>query len=398
MSKRRNEILPLPESVAASNITIYFHNNRVKLRKPILVYTNRHYIPLMHFIDKIGGRLFDELGKSYISYKKELYSFNANDLIRQVIFYGDDFYITLFDLCYILNLKTKWDYRENSISLFEIKDAVIKPEISNVEKVALVRLEDVAAGDPYDNPLNLEKLRIIGDMLKARAAPFHISWIPRYVNPKENIDNDLTKENSISNADFLFTLDYLLKKGGILGLHGYTHQSKDQISGDGYEFGEGYIEDVDEAVERVKKAIDTAKILGLPYKYFESPHYSITEDQQKAIENYFDYIYEPYEGIYNDNPIISPSNHRTKYIPTPLGYIRDEDEVEEMIKRIDNLEEGVLASFFYHPSKEMEYIGLKRGKRGYPEYIYLDNSPLKVILDHLREKGYTMINIEDINM
>lgn len=398
MGKRRSEILPLPENVTTSNITISFNHERVKLKMPILVYTNRHYLPLMHFVSRIGGKLFDEMGKLFINYKKEVYNFNASDLIRQVIFYDNDFYVTLFDICNILDLKTRWDYRENSISLYENRDVIPKPEVQKSEKIALVRLEDVTAGDQYDNPVNLEKLRIIGDMLYMRGVPFHISWIPRFVDPTKNIDNDLMESNSMNNANFLFTLDYLINRGGLLGLHGYTHQIKDQVSGEGYEFGEGCIEDVEEAKYRIEKAIDTANYLGLPYVYFESPHYSITEEQQNAIEDYFEYIYEPYEGVYNDVPIISPSNHKTKYIPAPLGYVKGENGVEEMLKKIDNLGEEDFASFFYHPTKEMEYIGLKRGKKGYPGYIYLDNSPLKVILNHLKDKGYVAVNIEDINI
>jgi len=396
MGKIKDKIINLPENVMISNVTIYFQNERVKVRKPILVYTNRHYIPLMHFIDKIGGRIFHEMGNLFISYKKEVHSFNANNLIRQVIFHDDDFYITLFDLCYILNLKTKWDYKKNSISLFENKEVMSKQDSGKGDKIALVRLEDITAGQPYDNASNLEKLRIIGDMLKFRGVPFHISWIPRYVNPKEEIDNDLTENNNINNADFIFTLDYLLKKGGVLGLHGYTHQSKDQVSGDGYEFGEGNIENIEEAKARVEKSIETANVLGLSYKYFESPNYSITEDEQCAIEGYFDYIYEPFVGDWEDKPMRSPVNNKTMYIPAPLGYISDENAAEEIIKKIDALEDGFPASFFYHPSKEMEYIGLKRGKRGYPEYIYLDNSPLKLILNHLKNSGYVPKSIEEI--
>lgn len=398
MSRRRSEMLPLPEGVTTSSITIFLNGDRVKLRMPILVYTNRYYLPLMHFTDRIGGKLFDEMGKLLINYKKETYSFNANDLIRQVIFYDNDFYVTLFDLCTLLNLKTRWDYRENSISLYDNRDVVPEPETPKPGKAALVRLEDVTAGDEYDNPVNLEKLRIIGDMLYMRGVPFHISWIPRFVDPTKNIDNDLMENSSINNANFLFTLDYLLDKGGDLGLHGYTHQIKDQVSGEGYEFGEGCIEDVEEAKHRVQKAIETANFLGLPYMYFESPHYSITEEQQNAIEGFFEYIYEPYEGIYNDVPIISPSNHKTKYIPAPLGYVTGDNGVEEMIKRIDNLGDEGFASFFYHPTKEMEYIGLKRGKKGYPGYIYLDNSPLKLILNHLKDNEYVPVNIEEINI
>lgn len=68
--------------------------------------------------------------------------------------------------------------------------------------------------------------------------PFHIPWIPRFVDHKNGIDNDISKDYSMPNANFLFTMEYLLNRNGIIGLHGYTHQYGDEVSAVGTEFND----------------------------------------------------------------------------------------------------------------------------------------------------------------
>ncbi|MEQ8156559.1 MAG: DUF2334 domain-containing protein [Clostridiaceae bacterium] len=60
---------------------------------------------------------------------------------------------------------------------------------------------------------------------------------PRYVDPKNSIDIDPSRQNGFSLADFIYTLDCITYNGGEIGLHGYTHQMNDEISLKGYEFG-----------------------------------------------------------------------------------------------------------------------------------------------------------------
>ena len=47
--------------------------------------------------------------------------------------------------------------------------------------------------------------------------------------------------------------------------------------------------------ERIEKAIETAKYLDIPISFFETPHYAITEEQNKIAEDYFKILYYPYQ-------------------------------------------------------------------------------------------------------
>ena len=149
--------------------------------------------------------------------------------------------------------------------------------------------------------------------------------------------------------------------------------------------------------KRVEAAINTAKKLELPAKFFESPHYASTEFQQSIFEQYFDIIYEGYVGIWGDKIVKSPRNHRTLYIPTPLDYVDGKDGTEKMLDRINNLGEDTLASLFYHPDIDFEYITLQSDTSGYPLSNYSENSPLHRIVKALYDKRCSFAKITDLS-
>lgn len=69
-----------------------------------------------------------------------------------------------------------------------------------------------------------------------------------------------------------------------------------------------------------------------------------------------------------------------------------------MINRVNNLGEATLASLFYHPYIDFEYITLKSGISKYPMNIYLENSPLHQIVKALYYKGCNFTKITDLNL
>ena len=144
---------------------------------------------------------------------------------------------------------------------------------------------------------------MIGDYLYSCGVPFHIAWVPRYIDKAKNIDNDPSKIYNIYNADFIFTMDYLMSKKGFIGIHGYTHQFKNEVSIDGIEFSEKYYTDEKSINERLKLAIKCANDLDMPYIFFETPHYEATNYQHKVMEKYFNYIYDP-SSKYQENKTI----------------------------------------------------------------------------------------------
>lgn len=379
-----------------TNLEISFEGKSLKFINPIYRDINRYFLPILEFINQLGGKL--NIGRSKINilfkgksqicmdYKVDEYKFTVVDSVL---------YLSLFDICRILNTKSRWDYNKCSISLYWDMDKH-ESSTSPPGRVALIRFEDVTAGNGYLDSDNLEKFRVVADYMFSAGIPFHIAWIPRFIDPLNGIDNDISKDYSMPNANFLFTLEHLLNRNGIIGLHGYTHQHGTEVSAEGTEFNEERNNDEKSARKRVEAAINTAKKLELPAKFFESPHYAATEFQQSIFEQYFDIIYECYVGIWGEKIVKSPRNHRTIYIPTPLDYVEGKDGTEKMIDRINNLGEETLASLFYHLYIDFEYITLQNDISGYKLSNYSENSPLHRIIKALYDKKCSFAKITDL--
>ncbi|HEY8890119.1 MAG TPA: DUF2334 domain-containing protein, partial [Clostridium sp.] len=199
------------------------------------------------------------------------------NLKKNIIKNNDVIYISLFDLVTMLDLKAKWNIENKNINLFWNREKIV-PLAKNLSssKHALIRFEDITAAQRYKTAQQLEKLRVIGDYLYSCGVPFHIAWVPRYIDKTKNIDNDPSKINNMYNADFVFTMDYLINKNGFIGIHGYTHQFKNGVSIDDNEFSEKYNTDEKNICERLELAIKCANDLDLPYICFETPHYGAT--------------------------------------------------------------------------------------------------------------------------
>lgn len=130
----------------------------------------------------------------------------------------------------------------------------------------------------------MEKMKYLSDYFKANNIVFHIDWIPRYINPEKNIDNDLLKNNNFENVHFINMLDHLINRGAVIGLHGYTHQHNNQISGLGVELKWNVNSNKNKVLKVVESSLKTAKTLNIPIGFFESPHYKADRNQQKIIE------------------------------------------------------------------------------------------------------------------
>ena len=193
------------------------------------------------------------------------------------------------------------------------------------------------------NNINQMKMKAIGSFLNSNSIKYHIAWVPRFIAPSDNIDNNLLVNNNIENVGFINLLDYLINNGGMVGLHGYSHQANDTRSTVGSELTRK-INNTEEDTRRVaENAINTAVSLNLPsYAFFESPHYHAVGKQKKILEEYFQYLYEP------KNPLIYHKLQKTStnnlYIPTPLSYVRDLN-TDNIINGLENPRPGLLADF-----------------------------------------------------
>jgi hypothetical protein len=387
------------------DLKIFFENERIEFRKNIIFKNNRYYVFLQDLKEAVGFRIEEYSNKFdlYYNNKKIAISFEKNSYKSDIekcfrvpsIKYNSLYYISLIDLVELFKLKAVWSYTAKEIKIYRTRDELAKLSRQQLNKPALIRLEDITAGSNYITSEDLHRLRIVADLMYSRELPFHIAWIPRYKKPQAGIDNDLLTIFNMYNADFIYTLDYLINRGGIVGLHGYTHQYGDGESVEASEFGNEGNADVEFAKNRVKLAIETAEKLNIPYSFFESPHYSITKAQQAAIEGNFNYIFEPAQGAWNDKPYLSKRSNKTVYVPAPWGYVQEMD-VESLLGKIRSKSKDSLGALFYHPYKEFEFIELSNS--GYPDYKYSDESMLKEILKCLQKEGYSLVRITDIKL
>jgi hypothetical protein len=399
--------------MAKDSVSLKFEGKDLNLRLPVYLETNRYYLPFTEIITQAGGKskltanklnynISNIAGTINIETNSSVNNGQEVKLKKTLIISKDLVYMTLYDMCKILDLRTDWDIENKVLSLYSNREKITRKETPATTKAALIRLEDIAPGYLYNKTEQLEKLRIISDYLYKENVPFHVAWFPRYIDPKpaSGLDNDLSQTNNMLNADFIYTLDYLSDKNGLIGLHGYTHQYGNTESASGIEFhqyaNDGIPETEQYVQERVDLAVEAARKLDIPYCFFETPHYSISANQVKVLEKNFSILYEYYPNTPNQQNIKYNNDKTSRYIPTPLNYVNGKNDCRNMLERINKIGPHTLASFFYHPFLEFDEINISRDSDGYPQYTYNDTSILHQIVNLFHKKGYQFVTINDV--
>ena len=384
-----------------SGVTLNILNETKITNVPMLLKAQRYYIPLSFICNKLNYN-FDTSDNSIllsnndnkISLTEDSYIKNSQtgSLRGNLIDSNGTYYISISDIEELFDFIAVFDFKNNNISL--LSSNVKAPEDSSVlysDKVALIRFEDFGCGDYNFIDKNQAKVKCMADLLYSQGMKFHVSWIPRFKSPSDNIDNDLLTNDNITNVAFVNILDYLLNKGGEIGLHGYTHQHDDEKSGYGEEMSKDINNTIPETKAIIENGIDTASALNIPISYYESPHYRDTLLQQKVIEDYFQFIYEPFDS--SKNNIYSFDNNHL-FVPTPLGYVHDSDP-SSIIDGLNNHNPDVLHSFYYHPFVELKYIDFNTNNNKL-NITYDENSPLQKIVKTLKSNNYTTVHIDEL--
>ena len=268
-------------------------------------------------------------------------------------------------------------------------------------KPALLRLEDVGPGGPYESGENLHKLYAVAEYLHQEGVPFHISVIPRLVVPKRGYDATMADDTPYS-RQFITTLKNMEKLGGVVGIHGYTHQSGNDPSAWGFEFYD-LLENprvpntYEFARDRMDKAFSLFEKAGVTPAYWETPHYTASVKQHPAFEEQMGLLYEnKHRGeVANTYKVVDFTGRGYRgyvTVPAPLGNIDRDSDVEKMIKKLDHLGND-LASFFYHPFREFKFLYKDHNAKGEAYYVYDQNSPLHTLIRAFKEKGYTFVSI-----
>jgi len=226
-------------------------------------------------------------------------------------------------------------------------------------RIALIRLEDVSPWYAL-NPQRLELLRYIADYLALHHVPFQVAMIPVYLDPPAGIRIGIDTPDDPRARQFIATIKYMISKGGVIGLHGYTHQMDNGITGVSAEFSRNpYVIEstAPYMASRVEAALAAAKAAGIPISFWETPHYTASPEQYAYLESRFSIIYEPGPTGHRANEpflVDSPNSAISKvcFIPTPLGMVMGPQQVQSLLSFADNSHAQVLASLFFHPFRE----------------------------------------------
>jgi hypothetical protein len=272
-------------------------------------------------------------------------------------------------------------------------------------KNALVQLEDIGPGAPYDTPESLQNLRVIADFLKSQNVPFRVSLIPRFVNPTSGYDKAVDQTSDPYIQSFNATIDYLIAQGGQVNMQGFTHQFGQGVSGT-YEFftlnctancapddpipacsdRTTFINSY--ASSRMGPGFATTKGGGFTPLSFTTPGHAASDTQRCIIESWAGVFDEedPQNNVKRTITIRdtdAPFYRGVVYLPTDLGFVHGADpqgSVNRICAEVQTLADGDLAGVFFHPFLDFPFISGS---------TYASNSYLHQIIACIKNAGFT---------
>jgi hypothetical protein len=295
------------------------------------------------------------------------------------------------------------------------------------KKHAMLRLEDVGLGGQYDTLEGLGKLRAVIEYIESERIPFHVAVISRRMSIEEDgtwLERGIDDPNPDPLArSFIRILQDAERSGGLLGMHGYSHQYGDtarsdygQNSGTGSEFkvsGAPVTKEPSYAAERISASLAAFAMNGLTPAFWESPHYRNTREQEKVFRSHIGLLYQP--DLYSLRSFKDLTAYDTVnryghdslgsvYVPAPYKYVSDEASVDRLLERAQ--QDDALASMYFHPFLDFPYLEEVTGEDGktvmedgLPVYRYRQDGPpshLHRIIPGFRQMGYRWMSLFDI--
>lgn len=238
---------------------------------------------------------------------------------------------------------------------------------------ALVRIEDIHPNS------SIEKLNDVVDYLYYNDIRFGLALVPVYVNPATGGEVRLSER-----PDLVRTLKEAQAKGGIIVLHGYTHQRHGETVVD-YEFWERetHAPPPDETAEkiraRVDAALDEANKNGIYPQIWETPHYAGSDLTHRVVAEKFRVVWERRDAPFFPYPVRLQATGQT-VLPETLGYVnpREGSPAENLVASAKQqlvVRDGY-AAFFFHPQVGTDE--LRKVESGIEEAGYLFTSPALV--------------------
>ena len=177
---------------------------------------------------------------------------------------------------------------------------------------ALVRIEDV------DSTSDPRLLRAMADYLSSQSVPFGLALIPHYLDPLGYYNDGGPQDIPLAQApEVVSAVQYMLSKGGVLVMHGYTHQYAsvadpyDGVTADDCEFYSAHIDPSNFVIfdgpiagdsqtwadGRITAGLSDLSAAGLPTPaMFEYPHYAGSSADSYAVLAHFATAY--HRGLY----------------------------------------------------------------------------------------------------
>jgi uncharacterized protein YdaL len=249
---------------------------------------------------------------------------------------------------------------------------------------AMIRIEDVSV---FDDP---NALREIADILSSRDIPFMVGVIPYFVDPGEGMHLSLSDKPELVDA-----LQYMVRNGGTIVMHGVTHQYKGVTASD-YEFWDGNTNkpikgETEEGIARkLETGIQEFMKNGLFPLVWETPHYTASFKLYRTVAKYFSSACEQRLSIEDEDYsqffpyIIKKDLFGQTIYPENLGYV----PLDSNITASHNVVKGMINN-----ARALMYV--RDGIATAFFHSFLDLDLLKQLADGIQGLGYTWLDMRE---
>ena len=249
---------------------------------------------------------------------------------------------------------------------------------------AMIRIEDISV---FDNP---DKLREIADVFSRHGIPFMVGVIPFFVDPGEGIHLSLSDK-----PDLVDALQYMVRNGGTIVMHGITHQYKGTTATD-FEFWDdntnstiqGETEEAD--AHKIELGIQEFMKNGLYPLVWETPHYTASFKLYRTISKYFSTACEQRLSIEDADfsqffpYIIKKDLFGQTIYPENLGYVPLNPDKDESRKSVQQLIDNAKAEMYVRDGVSTAFF-----------HSFLDIELLEQLIDGIQNLGYTFMDMRE---
>lgn len=246
-----------------------------------------------------------------------------------------------------------------------LHDALNQPHPA--EHRAMVRIEDV---HPNIDTVYFNQLV---NYLYNNEIPFAVALIPVYKNPDTGEEIHLADR-----PDFVKAIREAERKGGVVVLHGYTHQLYG-LTGVDHEFWDNRVgafpegESVESIRTKIENGLQEVHQAGIYPVIWETPHYNASDLVHKVVAEYFQVAWERRDAPFFPYVVTYPDTGQTM-LPETLGYIRGEEHTAADLLTIAEEQQVVrdgYASFFFH--------------------LHIGEEQMQEMVNGLRDLGYSFV-------